>query len=195
MRKTGVAFGRFQILHLGHLEYLLEAKKRCEHLIIGITNPDPEITRFDETCPHRSEAQANPFTFYERLRMIEETMTEAGIFREEFTIVPMPINYPERIRYYIPDDATVLLTIYDEWGWERKKIIENLGYELEILWMRTDDTRITSGTEVREKIARKESWKDVVPEAVYRYIKEHNLEERLSGGPEMDEENKYGERR
>ncbi len=179
MVNTGAAFGRFQIFHLGHLEYLLEAKKRCRHLIIGITNPDPEITQYDRSCPHRSELQANPFTYYERLKMVEGAMLENGIPREEFTIVPLPVNYPDRILYYLPADARMLLTIYDDWGWERKRIVEKLGYDTEILWIRTDDTRITSGTEVRKRIGKGEPWEDLVPAVVYRYIMENNLDKRL----------------
>lgn len=180
MKELGAAFGRFQILHLGHMEYLLEAKKRCRHLIIGITNPDPGITKYSESCPHRSDKESNPFTFYERLKMAEAAMLESGIPREEFTVVPVPINYPERIPYYIPMEAEIFLTIYDAWGWERKKIIEQLGYELEVLWVRTDDTRITSGTEVRRRIRCQEDWQQLVPPAVFRYMNENGLTERLS---------------
>lgn len=179
MIETGIVFGRFQMLHLGHMEYLLEAKKLCRHLVIGVSNPDPGTIRYDSACPHRSADTANPLTFYERLQMIEGSMTENGVDRSEFTIVPMPINYPDRIRYYVPDDGTFLLTIYDDWGWERKKIIEGLGYRTEILWIRTDESRITSGTEIREKMLRGEDWSGLAPLFVYRYAAEHGLEERI----------------
>ena len=51
--KTGVIHGRFQGLHNGHMEYLLTAKKRCDFLVIGITNflgnaVDSEISRIDD---------------------------------------------------------------------------------------------------------------------------------------------------
>lgn len=39
MIKTGVVHGRFQPLHLKHMEYILAAKMRCQKLYIGITNP------------------------------------------------------------------------------------------------------------------------------------------------------------
>ena len=39
MTETGVIHGRFQILHLKHMEYILAAKMRCKKLYIGITNP------------------------------------------------------------------------------------------------------------------------------------------------------------
>ena len=181
MVETGIVFGRFQMLHLGHMEYLLEAKKLCKHLVIGVSNPDPGVIKYDEACPHRSADTANPLTFYERLQMIAGAMLEAGVDRSEFTIVPMPINYPDRIRYYVPEDGEFFLTIYDDWGWERKKIIENLGYKVTILWIRTDDTRVSSGTEIRQMMMDGEDWSHLAPPAVYRFAKEHHLAERIRG--------------
>lgn len=36
MRHIGVVCGRFQIFHNEHLQYVMAAKEKCEHLIIGI---------------------------------------------------------------------------------------------------------------------------------------------------------------
>ena len=41
MIEIGVVHGRFQLFHLDHLKYVLGAKARCRHLVVGITNPDP----------------------------------------------------------------------------------------------------------------------------------------------------------
>ena len=43
--KTGVIHGRFQCLHLKHMEYLMAAKNQCKRLIIGISNPDAGFIR------------------------------------------------------------------------------------------------------------------------------------------------------
>ena len=45
MTRTGIVNGRFQVLHLKHMEYILAAKMRCDKLYIGITNPDGAHTR------------------------------------------------------------------------------------------------------------------------------------------------------
>lgn len=179
MVETGIVFGRFQMLHLGHMEYLLEAKKRCCFLVIGVSNPDPGLIRYEDACPHRSADTANPLTFYERSRMIDGALAEAGIDRSEFMIVPMPINYPDRIRYYVPSDGEFFLTIYDEWGWKRKEIIESLGYKTTVLWVRDDSSRISSGTEIREKMMSGEDWSHLVPPFVYRFAMENRLAERM----------------
>ena len=49
---TGVIHGRFQILHKDHLKYLLSGWELCRHLVIGISNPDPLLTREEKTDPH-----------------------------------------------------------------------------------------------------------------------------------------------
>ena len=51
---VGVIHGRFQMLHYGHMEYLLAGKERCERLIIGISNPDVTLVKFNDANPHRS---------------------------------------------------------------------------------------------------------------------------------------------
>ena len=43
MTRTGIVNGRFQVLHLKHMEYILAAKMRCDKLYIGITNPDGDV--------------------------------------------------------------------------------------------------------------------------------------------------------
>ena len=181
MIETGIVFGRFQMLHLGHMEYLLEAKKLCKHLVIGISNPDPGVIKFDEACPHRSLDTANPLTYYERLEMIVGAMTEAGVDRSEFTVVPMPISYPDRIRYYVPEDGEFLITIYDDWGWERKKRIEDLGYKATVLWVRDESTRVSSGTEIREMMLKGEDWSHLAPPSVYKFAQDHGLAQRIRG--------------
>jgi len=55
MIDTGAIHGRFQVLHNDHMKYLLAGKERCVHLVIGITNPDPILTRADPADPERSD--------------------------------------------------------------------------------------------------------------------------------------------
>lgn len=45
MKDIGVVNGRFQVLNLKHMEYILAAKMRCQKLFIGLTNPDTLHTR------------------------------------------------------------------------------------------------------------------------------------------------------
>jgi nicotinamide mononucleotide adenylyltransferase len=167
------------MLHIGHMEYLLAGKQRCDYLLIGIANPDVTVTKYTNANPHRSEAISNPLTFYERFQMIRGSMLESGIALDEFDIVPFPINYPELLFNYVPRDAKYYMTIYDEWSFEKKASLESLGCSIEVMWQRTNDEKIASGTEVRNLIIAKEPWEHLVPKFVYQYVTKNHIDERL----------------
>lgn len=180
----GVIHGRFQPLHLGHLEYLLAGKSKCQRLIIGITNPDPSLTREHVAAPARSQAYSNPFTYYERLQMVRDALLEASVERHEFEIVPFPINYPALVRYYVPMDALFFLTIYDEWGQAKLAMLRSLHVAIEVLWERSLAEKMTSGTEIRQLMKDGNPWQHLVPPAVARIIldREPDIKLRLSQG-------------
>ena len=70
MIETGVIHGRFQVLHNDHLKYLMAGKSKCQHLVVGITNPDPTLTGPESADPHRDSPFANPLTYVERYTMV-----------------------------------------------------------------------------------------------------------------------------
>lgn len=179
MDAVGVIHGRFQMLHKGHMEYLLAGKARCGHLIIGISNPDPTVTRFSAANPHRSQAVSNPLTYFERFQMVQGAMVESGVPLEAFDIVPFPINCPELLFNYVPRDAVYYMTLYDQWSLEKKASLEALGCRVEVMWQRTNAEKFTSGTEVRTQITEGRDWRHLVPEFVYRYITERHIDSRL----------------
>lgn len=178
--KIGVIHGRFQILHHDHLKYLLAGKERCQHLIVGIANPDPTLTQQDTADQHRSSQAANPLTYYERYQMVREALVEAGLDLSQFSIVPFPINFPELLKFYVPMDATFFLTIYDDWGEKKLARFKKLGLTTEILRRRPLAQKGQTSTEIREKIRAKEPWQDLVPPAVARLIEEFDLYSRLA---------------
>jgi len=170
MHKIGVIHGRFQLLHNDHLKYLLAGKERCEHLVVGITNPDPTLTRPDPADPARSRGETNPFTYFERYCMVRDALADEGL-RDEISIVPFPINFPELYHYYLPMQATFFLTIYDEWGEKKLQLFNAMGLATEILWRRPLGQKGLSATAIRHKILSGEPWEDLVPPAVARLIK------------------------
>ena len=111
--------------------------------------------------------------------MIRLAMLEAGVKREEFEIVPFPVNRPELLLQYAPQSAKFYVTVYDDWGREKLKMLQSLGCETEVMWERTDAERFTSGTEVRRRMAAGENWRELVPDAVYRFITENGLEVKI----------------
>jgi cytidyltransferase-like protein len=174
--RIGVIHGRFQPPHKGHLEYLLAGKEKCDFLYIGIANPDPGLTAANSSNPQRSLPNSNPFSYWERLLMLREAMLEAGVSRQAFEIVPFPINYPKLIKYYVPSDATFFVTIYDEWGHEKVKVLRSLGITVDIMWERPMSDRLTTGTEIRSLMKKQEPWQHLVPNAVFSVVKQLNLE-------------------
>ncbi len=177
MVDLGFIHGRFQLFHNDHLKYALLAKEQCRKLIVGITSPENATLIREEVDPHRSEAASNPFTYYERFNMVKLALLEAGVKREDFEIVPYPIERPEILYNYIPLSATSFFTIYDDWGYEKLHRLGELGYGTHVLF----DTREKAmcSTEIRQKIVDGEDWSQMVPQAVYQYIMENDLTEKV----------------
>ena len=179
MSETGVAHGRFQLFHVDHLKYVLAAKERCRHIVVAITNPDPTLTKFEPADPHRSAEVDNPLTFYERYVMSRETLLDQGLEFREFSLVPLPINFPELYRYYVPMDATFFLTIYDEWGERKLRLFQSLGLKVEILWRRPQSAKGLTASAIRRMMGLGQPWEHLVPAAVARLVREMELLQRL----------------
>lgn len=177
--KIGVVHGKFQGFHLGHMEYILASYEQCEHLIIGITNHDSDLIKEDINDKKRSLPESNPFTYYERYLMIRDSLLERNIHKEHFDIVPFPINYPEKLINYAPMDAIYFTTIYDDWNRKKVKVLKNLGLKVIILWERSMDDRLTSGTELRNRIRNGMVWEHLVPKAVEKVIKDNKIDLRV----------------
>ena len=176
---TGVIHGRFQVLHNDHMKYLLAGKQFCKHLIVGITNPDPSLTRISEANPHRSTPIANPLTYYERYVMVQAALFEQGLKFSEFSIVPFPINVPELIKNYVPMDAVFFLTIYDDWGIQKKIYFRSLGLKIHILWEVPLEKKGLSSIDIRTAMIKGEKWEHYMPSSVVKLMKEWNIAQRL----------------
>lgn len=182
MVEYGIVHGRFQGLHMGHMEYFLEAKKRCRNLIIGITNYEPYLNEDIKGLKdkERTKLSSNPFTYYERYKIIEGSLIEGGVSRDEFDIVPFPIENPEHIRNFVPENAKCFITIYDDWGRQKESRLKEAVFETEVMWERDYNDRFSRGGEVREKIRNGGDWKRLVPDFMYRYVKDNKIDERIS---------------
>jgi len=60
-KKIGFTCGAFDILHVGHIRMLKEARESCDYLIVGVQS-DPSIDRQDKNKPVQS--------FEERIEMV-----------------------------------------------------------------------------------------------------------------------------
>ena len=179
MTETGVIHGRFQVLHNDHLRYLLAGKARCRHLVVGITNPDPTLTKADSADPQRSDPVSNPLTYYERYLLIQSALLEAGLSFTDFAVVPFPINLPDLYRHYVPLDATFYLTIYDDWGRKKLKQFQSLGLKTEILWERPFHEKGLNAADIRAKMVEGGSWDKLVPPSTRSLMRRWGIPARL----------------
>jgi nicotinamide-nucleotide adenylyltransferase len=173
-----MAHGRFQIFHNDHLRYVLAAKQRCRHLLVGITSPYPATAPAEWTAPHRKDPAANPLTYYERMTMISSCLRAAGLGERQFDIVPFPIESPGELANYAPLDAVHFLTVYDTWGEEKTTRLRGLGYHTEILW-RSAHKEI-SGTQIRTAMVEGRSWEHLVPAATRDFLITHRIPARVA---------------
>lgn len=179
MHSVGVIHGRFQVLHNDHLKYLLAGKSRCEHLVVGITNPDPLLSREDEADPMRSTLLANPLSYFERYQIIVAALLREGVSSNAFSVVPFPINLPQLYHYYVPMDAVFFITIYDKWGERKYELLTSQGVNVEVMWRTTADKKGLTGTEIRFRMMHGKPWEHLVPPSTARLLKKWNIVDRL----------------
>jgi nicotinamide-nucleotide adenylyltransferase len=177
--ETGVIHGRFQVLHNDHLTYLLAGMALCRHLVVGITNPDPLLTRDETADPKRSNPAANPLTYFERYVTVRAVLEEAGIGPSSFSVVPFPINMPELYKYYVPLDALFFLTIYDEWGKRKLEYFNSLGLATHVIRKVSAGRKGLSATDIRRRMAQNEPWEELVPPVAVDLMKKWDIPGRL----------------
>jgi nicotinamide-nucleotide adenylyltransferase len=177
--EQGVIHGRFQVLHNDHLKYLLAGKALCRHLVVGITNPDPSQVKDELADPNRSRIIANPLTYFERYRLVHAALVEADVGSEAFSVVPLPINKPEYYRYYVPMEAVFFLSIYDDWGRQKKRYFESMQLQVHVLWEVKPEDKGISGSDVRRKMADGQKWTHLVPDSVASLLKKWKIPQRL----------------
>jgi cytidyltransferase-like protein len=168
--------GRFQPFHCGHLRYALQVKARCHHLIVGITNPDRRHLTPHPADPSRHLAVSNPFSYYERTRMISASLRDAHLPVECFTIVPFPIDTPELIESYCPK-VPVFLRDRGAWTAAKMSTLAGLGWTAQLI---VDETDLDiNGTDIRTRISEQKPWKHLVPPACAKVLEEIRGVERI----------------
>jgi nicotinamide-nucleotide adenylyltransferase len=158
--------GRFQPFHNGHLEYLRGAAERSERVFVGITNPDPRRIKEEPSDRLRHLPESNPFTYTERLLMVEAVAADESI---PVHVIPFPVNEPELWPAYVPAGVTQYLRLFSEWGGTKLERLREAGYEVVVL----DEGagKEISGSDVREAIRTGGHWEALVPPGVARVIR------------------------
>jgi nicotinamide-nucleotide adenylyltransferase len=156
MVKRGLFVGRFQPFHLGHLEAIKVVLKECDELVIVIGSAQ------------YSHNINNPFTAGERLVMIRKALEGARIGYSRFWVVPVPdvhlhMMWVSAVEGYTPPFDVV----YTNEPLTRRLFME-AGYKVKA--MRFHERKVYSSTEVRERMLKGASWKNLVPRSVAVFI-------------------------
>jgi cytidyltransferase-like protein len=167
MRTLACVTGRFQPVHRQHLELFELALHDADHLVVAITNPDPGARRAELTSAHRHRASANPFTLYERTRLLELALAECGMTAVT-TIVPFDLTRPEHWAHYVPVRARQVVRTYGDWEREKVRLLTDGGYEVRVL--DGDPADRLSSSDIRAQFdqasgAKGAGWAELVPPA------------------------------
>jgi nicotinamide-nucleotide adenylyltransferase len=166
MNRVGMIHGRFQPFHNGHLEYLRGAADRSDEVFVGITNPDPARIKEEASDPLRHLPESNPFTYVERLLMVEAVALDEGIRAH---VIPFPVNEPELWSAYVPEGVTQYLRLFSEWGGTKFERMRDAGYDVVVLDEGAE--KEISGADVRAALRSGRDWESLVPPGVARVIR------------------------
>ncbi len=155
--------GRFQPVHDDHLRLFRQALAGAETLVVAVTNPDPGTYRAEPAAEHRHRADANPFTYFERLLLLTAAVGADPALAGRVHVVPFDLARPEHWGAYVPLDAVQHVGVYGEWEREKARRLAAAGYP--VVEVPGDPTARRSGTAVRAALRAGSGWEELVPAA------------------------------
>jgi nicotinamide-nucleotide adenylyltransferase len=163
MIPLGCVSGRFQPLHEQHLELIGIALAECQHVIIAITNPDTGSRHEEQTSKHRHTDAANPFSYFERTRLINSAI-RAKRWVTRTTLVPFNLACQEYWWQYVPLTAHQYVRAFSEWERQKAQWFQLCGYTVRLL--NGDPEGRISASDIRSSMqANDGGWRKVVPAA------------------------------
>lgn len=164
MVKRGLYIGRFNPLHLGHIEAIssiISKNEEIDQLIIGIGSAQESFTL------------KNPFTAGERFEMLLDSLVECNLDREKYFIIPLlDLNNNNQWIAYIRSLLPEFKFIYSNNPLVRL-LSEKNGINVRSIQLINRD--LFSSTIVRHKMIKEdETWIQLVPKPVYSIIKNIN---------------------
>jgi nicotinamide mononucleotide adenylyltransferase len=124
--------GRFQPVHAQHLELFAHPLRHHDELVVAVTNPDTGARRREATSAHRHTDAANPFTYYERLRLLTAALAGAGL-AERAVVVPFDLTRPDLWPQYVPRHAHHYVRAYSAWEKDKAAQLAAGGYAVTVL--------------------------------------------------------------
>jgi cytidyltransferase-like protein len=162
--------GRFQPVHRQHLELFEIALQEADRLIVAVTNPDSWARHQEPTSAHRHLPESNPFTFFERARMLQAALDGAGLAARA-TIVPFDLTRPACWGEYVPLHARQLVRVYSSWERNKASRLAEAGYPVTVL--DGDPATKLSATDIRARLhEHPDRWAELVPGPVVPVLAE-----------------------
>jgi nicotinamide-nucleotide adenylyltransferase len=165
MVRRGLFVGRFQPFHKGHLEVVKRILKEADELVIVVGSAQ---------YSHRLD---NPFTSGERITMIRKALQEENIKLSRIWIVPVPdihqhALWVSQIIGYAPKFDVV---------YANEPLTSRLFMEagFKVKSMPFVKREVYLATEIRKRMSSGENWKELVPNAVAKFIEEIDGDARL----------------
>jgi len=166
---TGVT-GRFQPVHRQHVELFEIALQEADRLVVAVTNPDSGARHQEPTSAHRHLPESNPFTYFERARMLQAALDGAGLAART-TIVPFDLTRPACWDEYVPLHARQLVRVYSSWERDKARRLAEAGYPVTVL--DGDPATKLSATDIRARLhGDPAGWAALVPDPVVPVLAE-----------------------
>ncbi len=134
LRPRGLAAvtGRFQPVHHQHLELFALALAEHDHLVVAVTNPDSGARHEAATSTHRHTDAANPFTYFERVRLLRAALDGAGL-ADRASVVPFDLTRPELWPEYVPLGARHFVRAFSAWEKDKAGRLADGGYAVTVV--------------------------------------------------------------
>lgn len=159
--------GRFQPVHGDHLRLFRTALAAGDRLVVAVTNPDPGSRRAERTSEHRHRADANPFTYYERVELLTAALAGEEWLGPEraagVRIVPFDLARPEHWSHYVPLSAVQYVGVYGPWEREKVRRLAAGGYR--VVEVPGEESTRRTASAIRSAVRDGQDWEHLVPPA------------------------------
>jgi cytidyltransferase-like protein len=177
--------GRFQPVHDDHLRLFQVALAAGDRLVVAVTNPDPDTRHAEPTSDHRHRAEANPFTYYERIELLTAALAAAdGLGAERAArvrIVPFDLGRPEHWSHYVPSHAVQYVGVYGPW--EREKVARLVAGGYRTVEVHGDQRTRRTSSAIRSALRAGAGWEPLVPPATVQPLRTLLARRHAAGSP------------
>lgn len=165
MTSLAAVTGRFQPFHVEHLELVQRALGEFDRVVIGVTNPDSRSLQAHPNSAHRHKPEANPYTYWQRYRMITAALGECGLV-DRVEVVPFPLDEPSVWAQYIPLHAVQYVRVYTPWERSKVERLRDGGYEVRDVQPRS--SKPLRASDIRASLAgdNDAAWQMLVPGSI-----------------------------